>query len=82
MKTQREGRTRLCATGAVVAVGGPGRWRLRFAAGLMAYFDRVGELGDPSEANELLGPPTTTLEEWIQHRAADQPTVSAGSSVG
>jgi len=39
---------------------------LRYAAGLMAYFDRAGEPGDPSEANELLGAPTTTLEEWIR----------------
>lgn len=43
---------------------------LRFAADLMAYFDKVGELGDPSEANHVLGAPTTTLEEWIARRAA------------
>jgi hypothetical protein len=48
----------------------------------MAYFDRVGELGDPSEANELLGPPTTTLEEWIRQRAADRPRPLAGSPTG
>jgi hypothetical protein len=34
----------------------------------MAYFDKVGELGDPTEANQLLGAPTTTLDAWIEQR--------------
>lgn len=34
------------------------------AARLIAYFDRVGELGDPAEANALLGAPSITLDEW------------------
>jgi uncharacterized protein YbjT (DUF2867 family) len=37
-------------------------------ARLIAYFDRTEEHGDPTEANALLGGPTTTLEEWIQGR--------------
>ncbi len=37
---------------------------------LMRYFSKVGESGDPSEANALLGAPTTTLEEWCRERAA------------
>ncbi len=37
-------------------------------ARLIAYFDTTEEHGDPAEANALLGPPTTTLEEWIQGR--------------
>lgn len=41
---------------------------LKFASKLMAYFDKVGELGDPTEANQLLGAPTTTLEAWMQQR--------------
>jgi NADH dehydrogenase len=41
---------------------------LKFASNLMAYFDRVGELGDPTEANQILGAPTTKLDEWIEHR--------------
>ncbi len=45
-----------------------GNRRLRFAAGLMSYFEKVGEPGDPTEANELLGPATTTLEEWIMQQ--------------
>jgi hypothetical protein len=43
--------------------------QLTFAAGLMAYFDKVGELGDPTEANQLLGGPTITLDAWIKHKS-------------
>jgi len=35
---------------------------------IMRYFSRVKETGDPAEANELLGGPTTTLEEWCRAR--------------
>lgn len=41
---------------------------LTFACKLMAYFDRVAELGDPAEANLLLGAPTTTLDQWLEAR--------------
>jgi uncharacterized protein YbjT (DUF2867 family) len=34
-------------------------------ARLMGYFEKVQEKGDPTEANALLGAPTTTLGEWI-----------------
>ncbi len=34
-------------------------------AALIACFDKVGELGDPTEANALLGAPETTLDEWF-----------------
>ncbi|MEJ2217724.1 MAG: NAD(P)H-binding protein [Gemmatimonadota bacterium] len=43
---------------------------LRFACQLMAYFDRVGEPGDPTEASRVLGKPTTTLDEWLEERKA------------
>jgi len=43
---------------------------LRFACELMAYFERVGEPGDPTEANRLLGAPTTTLDAWLAVRKA------------
>lgn len=39
--------------------------QLRFASELMAYFGRVGEPGDPAEANRLLGAPITTMDEWL-----------------
>ncbi len=38
---------------------------LKFASDLMAYFAKVGEIGDPTEANQLLGAPTTALDAWI-----------------
>lgn len=45
-----------------------GNRKLRAAADLMAYFEKVGEPGDPMEANELLGAPTTTLDTWLLER--------------
>jgi uncharacterized protein YbjT (DUF2867 family) len=41
---------------------------LAFMTEMMSYFDKAGELGDPTEANELLGAPTTTLDEWLADR--------------
>ena len=40
--------------------------QLKNALGLMAYSEAVGEMGDPSETNQLFGPPQTTLEEWVK----------------
>jgi uncharacterized protein YbjT (DUF2867 family) len=37
---------------------------LQFIAELMGFFERVGEGGNPAEANKLLDAPTTTLEQW------------------
>jgi len=42
------------------------RERLDYASRLIAYFDKVGELGDPTEANMLFGTPSTTLDEWFR----------------
>jgi uncharacterized protein YbjT (DUF2867 family) len=39
---------------------------MKEALALMAYFEKVGELGDPTEANELFGAPATTLEDWLK----------------
>jgi hypothetical protein len=41
---------------------------MQFAAGLMGYFDKIGEMGDPSEANRILGVPATTLDAWMNAR--------------
>ena len=54
-----------------------GNQMLGFFAELMAYFDQVGEMGDPAEANRLLGAPTTTLETWIEQRKGRVPEVHA-----
>ena len=40
------------------------REELAEASQLIAYFDKVGELGDPTEANALFGAPSTTFDEW------------------
>ncbi|MEJ2209438.1 MAG: NAD(P)H-binding protein [Anaerolineae bacterium] len=45
-----------------------GNQMLGFFAELMAYFDQAVEMGDPAEANRILGAPTTTLEAWIERR--------------
>ena len=43
-----------------------GNEMLKFASGLMAYFDKTPEVGDPSEANQILGAPATTLDAWMK----------------
>ena len=43
-----------------------GRERMAYVTRLIAYFDKVGELGDPSEANALFGAPSITLDEWFK----------------
>ncbi len=47
----------------------PGQEQLRRVGyPLMRYFSKVGETGDPSEADDLLGAPTTTLTHWCAAR--------------
>jgi uncharacterized protein YbjT (DUF2867 family) len=43
-----------------------GNEMLKFASGLMGYFDKTPETGDPSEANQLLGAPATSLNAWME----------------
>lgn len=42
-----------------------GNEMLKFASGLMAYFDKTAEVGDSSEANAVLGAPEITLDAWM-----------------
>jgi len=44
------------------------RGQLRSTLQLMKAMQRLGEHGDPSEANEMLGAPTTTLRQWCEER--------------
>jgi NADH dehydrogenase len=44
------------------------RAELRAALPFLRYIAKVGERGDPTEANALLGAPTITLEEWCRMR--------------
>ena len=43
-----------------------GQKKLEAALPLFRYTEKVSEAGDPTEANDLLGLPTTTLEQWCQ----------------
>jgi len=45
-----------------------GNQRLKEASRLMAYFDRVGveTYADPSEANQVLGTASITLDQWLE----------------
>lgn len=45
------------------------RHRMSGVVRLISYFDRVGELGDPTEANTLFGAPSITLDEWLESLA-------------
>jgi uncharacterized protein YbjT (DUF2867 family) len=44
------------------------RGQLRGTLDLMRALQQSGERGDPSQANRLLGAPTTTLLQWCQQR--------------
>ena len=78
--TLKEALTRLCRIRhpEIRKISQPPAWLLRimarltrnemlsYALDLMGYFEKVGELGDPSPANTLFGAPSTTLEDWAR----------------
>ena len=39
---------------------------------IMRLLSRLGERGDPLEANELLGAPTTTVEDWCRAQVSEE----------
>lgn len=45
---------------------------LKGAGEMMSYFEKVGEMGDPAEANDLLGAPETTLDRWLERQSQHQ----------
>jgi len=45
-----------------------GSKEMKFASDFMAAFEKMGEKGDPSEANNLLGAPKITLEDWLKQK--------------
>jgi uncharacterized protein YbjT (DUF2867 family) len=49
--------------------------QLKDVTNLMAYFEKFTEDCDPTEANQILGAPTTTLQQW----SAEQRAQVAGS---
>lgn len=44
---------------------------------IMRLLARLGERGDPAEANELLGAPTTTVEAWCREQRSSPGTNGA-----
>jgi hypothetical protein len=42
--------------------------QLRGTLDLMRVLQQAGERGDPSQANQLLAAPTTTLLQWCEQR--------------
>ena len=49
----------------------PGRGELRHVGlPIMKYFTKVTEIGEPTEANALLGTPSTTVRAWSEARRA------------
>jgi uncharacterized protein YbjT (DUF2867 family) len=49
------------------------RRQLRSAIQLMRVMQRIGERGDSSEANEVLGAPATTLRQWCERQRTRDP---------
>jgi hypothetical protein len=49
------------------------RRQLRSTLQLMSVMQRVGERGDPSEANEVLGTLATTLRQWCEQQRTRDP---------
>jgi len=53
--------------------------RMDTVSRLIGFFDHAGESGDPTEANALLGAPSTTLADWIESQRTARPTSSCSS---
>ncbi len=45
-----------------------GSAEMRAGVDMVTYLERVGERGDPQEANAILGAPQITLSQWLQTR--------------
>ncbi len=48
------------------------REQMKLASDFMAAFERIGERGDPSAANDILGSPTIRLEDWLQQKKNEE----------
>lgn len=51
---------------------------MKFGVKLLAFCEKTGECGDPTEANSVLGAPKTTLDEWLTQRKAKVDESSTG----
>jgi uncharacterized protein YbjT (DUF2867 family) len=50
----------------IASIRGPKEMKL--ASDFMAAFEKIGEKGDPSEANNILGAPKINLESWLKQK--------------
>lgn len=46
-----------------------GKKELKEVAGMFGYFEKVKEMGDQGETNNLLGKPELTFEKWLQSKS-------------
>jgi len=51
-----------------------GSAELRAGVDIVSYLEKVGERGDPAEANAILGAPQVTLDQWLQMQKTACPT--------
>ncbi len=50
--------------------------RMRMGVEMVSYLEKVGERGDPTEANAILGAPQITLEEWLRMQSREAAATS------
>ena len=46
--------------------------RMRAGVEMVSYLERVGERGDPTEANTILGAPQITLDRWLRRQKGSE----------
>jgi uncharacterized protein YbjT (DUF2867 family) len=54
-----------------------GRAEMRAGVKMLSYMEQVGERGDPTEANAILGAPQTSLDQWLQRQKGAEPGAGA-----
>ncbi len=53
-----------------------GNAELKGGLATVSFLEKVGEHGDPTEANAILGAPQITLEHWLQLRQTAEPSAA------
>jgi uncharacterized protein YbjT (DUF2867 family) len=59
-----------------------GSAEMRVGVNLVSYLEKVGERGDPTEANAILGAPQTTLDRWLQVQKTAAPSAAPDPARG
>lgn len=47
---------------------------MKFGSGILAFCEKTGEEGDPTEANRILGAPRIRLDRWLEQRETNLAT--------